>query len=171
MTFIVIEGPDGVGKSTLCAALAEATGGTVIKLPGDETRAKVAAARTREEKARLFLSEMAAIEFGDGIYIADRWAVSTLVYQGWGAGNDAPAHGDREFAIAAPDLHIVIEGKPHRALGGDEFEDNENYATYVRAYQWLRYAGMFDIVLDSHTPTDNQVETILAVSGIAERYQ
>lgn len=78
MSFVVIEGPDGVGKTTLVRRYAD-SGYPTYKFPANPRPAK------RPQRAKAMLDDMAS--FRDELTFAqdatvDRYDMSTLVYQG-----------------------------------------------------------------------------------------
>ncbi len=146
--FITFEGPDGSGKSYQVAALAEylsqagytvwvtrEPGGTTI---GDQVRAILSnlnnTAMHPRTETLLFLAARAQLveevicsqlEKGD-IVLCDRYADSTLAYQGFGHGNDLTQIRNLiSFATGnlKPDLTILLDidvevGLQRRARGG-----------------------------------------------------
>ena len=147
--FITFEGPDGSGKSSQVAALAEfldlagypvlvtrEPGGTAI---GDQVRAILSNLENTGMHPRtetlLFLAARAQLveqvicthlEKGD-VVLCDRYADSTLAYQGFGHGNDLTQIRNLiSFATGGlkPDLTILIDidvevGLRRRARGGE----------------------------------------------------
>lgn len=78
MSFIVVEGPDGVGKTTLVRRYAD-SGCPTYKFPADPRPTK------RSQRAKAMLDDMAS--FRDELMsardaVVDRYDMSTLVYQG-----------------------------------------------------------------------------------------
>jgi dTMP kinase len=173
--FITFEGPDGSGKSTQIASLAHylrefglvvlmtrEPGGTPI---GDQIRACLHdvnnAAMTPEAEILLYSASRAqlvaevilpALSRGD-IVLADRFADSTMAYQGYGRGLDLDdlaqitAFATRDLR---PDLTFLLdidvsEGLRRRETGGDEMNrmDKQTIAFYARVragYQELAAA-------------------------------
>ena len=147
--FITFEGPDGSGKSSQVAALAEfldqtgypvlvtrEPGGTAI---GDQVRAILSNLENTGMHPRtetlLFLAARAQLveqvicahlEKGD-VVLCDRYADSTLAYQGFGHGNDLTQIRNLiSFATGGlkPDLTILLDidvevGLRRRARGGE----------------------------------------------------
>ena len=147
--FITFEGPDGSGKSSQVAALAEflnqtgypvlvtrEPGGTPI---GDQVRAILSNLENTGMHPRtetlLFLAARAQLveqvicthlEKGD-VVLCDRYADSTLAYQGFGHGNDLTQIRNLiSFATGGlkPDLTILLDidvevGLRRRARGGE----------------------------------------------------
>ena len=147
--FITFEGPDGSGKSSQVVALAEflnqagysvlvtrEPGGTAI---GDQVRVILSNLENTGMHPRtetlLFLAARAQLveqvicahlEKGD-VVLCDRYADSTLAYQGFGHGNDlAQIRNLISFATGGlkPDLTILLDidveiGLRRRARGGE----------------------------------------------------
>jgi dTMP kinase len=171
--FITLEGPDGCGKSTQIAPLAEylrSKGRTVFttREPGgtaisDQVRQILMAMKNTSMHPRteilLFLSARAQLveevirprlAAGD-IVISDRYADSTLAYQGYGHGYDLELlHRLLEFATGGlqPDLTLLLdinaeEGLQRRQSGGGEWNRLDAYQLeFHRRVQ----AGYHDLV-------------------------
>jgi dTMP kinase len=155
--FITLEGPDGCGKSTQIAPLAEylrskgrtvfttrEPGGTVIS---DQVRQIIMAMKNTTMHPRtellLFLSARAQLveevirpRLAAGeIVISDRYADSTLAYQGYGHGYDrALVRQLLDFATGGlkPDLTLLLdidaeEGLRRRQAGGGEWNRMDAY--------------------------------------------
>ncbi len=133
MTFVVVEGPEGAGKSTLVRWLgatlrAEGRDVLTVREPGGTPLAEAArklALKSRHDRAFgaelfLFLAARAdlvervirpALESGQ-VVIADRFGLSTLAYQV--AGRGLP-HADVEAALRvatgglSPDLTLILD--------------------------------------------------------------
>jgi dTMP kinase len=155
--FITLEGPDGCGKSTQVAPLAEylrSKGRTVFttREPGgtaisDQVRQIIMAMKNTSMHPRtellLFLSARAQLveevirpRLAAGeIVISDRYADSTLAYQGYGHGVDLDViRRLLEFATGGlkPDLTILLdvdaeEGLRRRQSGGGEWNRLDAY--------------------------------------------
>jgi dTMP kinase len=158
-TFITFEGPDGAGKSTQIAALAErlhavgeevvATrepGGTAVGelirgvLLGDGERDPLTDALLFNAARRQIVVELIRPALARGaVVVCDRFADSTLAYQGYGSG----VHLDRLRALAdiatdglQPDRTILLDlasasGLRRRAGGAESdinrFESADEY--------------------------------------------
>ncbi len=155
--FITLEGPDGCGKSTQIAPLAEylsskghnvfttrEPGGTAIS---DQVRQILMAMKNTSMHPRtellLFLSARAQLveevirpRLAAGeIVISDRYADSTLAYQGYGHGYDRDlVHSLLDFATGGlkPDLTLLLdldvdEGLRRRQSGGGEWNRLDAY--------------------------------------------
>jgi dTMP kinase len=155
--FIVIDGPDGAGKSTLAAALADKLGAAVLTrepfypearrlLFCDTQPAELAIAMAADRHKHLrYVVEPALID-GHTV-ICDRYVLSTLVYQ-HEALVDFP---DRDAILAfltagarEPDLTIVVDVPPlvararQAGKNRDRFEDDAGLQQRVRQ----RYLGL-----------------------------
>jgi dTMP kinase len=159
--FIVLEGPDGAGKSVQASRLAERLrgsgypvtitrepGGTplgeqvraIVLDPSDVRRGPVADALLFNAARSQHVSDVIrpALERGD-VVICDRYATSTMAYQGYGSGLDRDLLASvQAFATAGlqPDLVVVIDvpvevGLARRGAGSvDEltrFEDGDRH--------------------------------------------
>jgi len=155
--FITLEGPDGCGKSTQLAPLADylrSIGRTVVttREPGgtaisDQVRQILMAMKNTSMHPRtellLFLSARAQLveevirpRLAAGeIVISDRYGDSTLAYQGYGHGYDRDTiRRLLEFATGGlkPDLTLLIdvdveEGLRRRQVGGGEWNRLDAY--------------------------------------------
>jgi len=156
--FITLEGPDGSGKSMQVPALAEFVrqlgyevlttrepGGTYI---GDQIREVIMNLKNSSMNPRteilLFcaaraqiLSEVIRPQLEKGlVVISDRYADSTLAYQGYGHGLDLEVlRGILTFATGglSPDLTLLLDvdvetGLARRQQGGGEWNRLDDYA-------------------------------------------
>jgi dTMP kinase len=159
--FIVLEGPDGAGKSAQATLLAERLagrgyavtftrepGGTrlgeqvrqVLLDPSDVARGPIADALLFNAARSQLVAEVIrpALERGD-IVICDRYATSTMAYQGYGSGVDRAVLATIQAWVTGglqPDLVVVIDvpvevGLARRDAGRAEeltrFEDDERH--------------------------------------------
>lgn len=150
MSFVVIEGPDGVGKSTLVAGLGR-RGWPTFKFPRDPRPA------TGLHRAEAMLDDMADARdelLAAGPAVVDRYDMSTLVYQGLLRDVDGPARLNEKAAryvlgrmrwrrIARPALYVVLLGPRLRtAADAENSEDRQpvelQRAAYERAIQLMR---------------------------------
>jgi dTMP kinase len=187
--FITFEGPDGSGKSSQVAALAEfldqtgysvlvtrEPGGTQI---GDQVRAILSNLENTRMHPRtetlLFLAARAQLveqvilthlEKGD-IVLCDRYADSTLAYQGFGHGNDLTQIRNLiSFATGGlkPDLTILLDidvevGLRRRAHGGEWNRlDAYNLEFHQRARQGYHQLAQAEpdrwVVIDAGQPPE-----------------
>jgi len=156
--FITLEGPDGSGKSIQVPALAEFVrqlgydvlttrepGGTSI---GDQIREVIMSMKYKSMNPRteilLFcaaraqiVSEVIRPQLEKGVVvISDRYADSTLAYQGYGHGLDLKVlRGILDFATGGltPDLTLLLDvdvetGLSRRQQGGGEWNRLDDYA-------------------------------------------
>jgi dTMP kinase len=119
--FIVIEGLDGVGKSTITKALAVAINATVLTTPGvkfNGIRQQLDSIYYESNQARqLFYmstvvnaSEHARSLVAKGEHvIVDRYWLSTQVYHHWKSGNDHFALPEVADSLEVPDLTLYLE--------------------------------------------------------------
>jgi dTMP kinase len=193
--FLTLEGPEGSGKSTQARRLAarlEAAGRScvVTREPGgtalgEEVRRILLHAAELEPvpaaDALLFNAARAqlvsqvirpALERGD-VVICDRFADSTLAYQGFGAGRPLPALRDlARFATGglAPELTVLIDLPEEQGLGRKaaaertRFEEREDVAFHRRVRQgFLELAAQEPerfVVIDGRLSADAIEEAI-----------
>jgi dTMP kinase len=126
---IALEGIDGCGKSTQARALADALGATLTFEPGatpvgarlrDILLAPEGTAPSPRTEALLMAADRAehvtrvlapALEAGEWV-VTDRYAGSTIAYQGYGQGLDADALGELvgwATAGLAADLSVLVD--------------------------------------------------------------
>ena len=171
--FITLEGPDGSGKTTQARLLAEwlqgqgydvvltrEPGGTDI---GDQIRAvlhdpcnKAMDARTEillysASRAQHVAQQIQPALAGGQVVVSDRYADSTLAYQGYGRGLDLETlRRITEFATGGltPDLTLYLdimpeEGLERRQLGGGEW--NRLDAEALEFHQRVR-SGYLELI-------------------------
>ena len=165
MRFVVIEGPDGVGKTTLVQRYAD-IGRPTYKFPADPRPAKGL------QRAKAMLDDMAS--FQDELTsasgaVVDRYDMSTLVYQGLLYGRAAElGYLDIDHAVhvmnlmksswsdyAHPDGYVILLGprlrRPEDAISN---EDRIPYDMQRLAYEYaarcmretfgMRVLGLYD---------------------------
>jgi len=180
--FLVIEGIDGAGKSTLCTILEKklTSEGYKVKVTQEPTHDEIGSfireGRVRDisQKAEslLFVADRAVhteriskwVEEGY-IVVCDRYFASTVAYQSSGLNGEAL---DREWLISLnrpimimPDLTVLLDIDPKKGLGriGERGElskyEELHYLENTRR-EYLRLADEFDfMVVDAEeTQTD-----------------
>lgn len=184
--FITLEGPDGSGKSTQAVRLADALasrgarvtltrepGGTAV---GERIRAVVLAYRDASHApatdALLFSAARAQLVeevirpalAGGAVVVCDRYADSTLAYQGYGGGLDVDALRDLQRLATGglqPDLTLLLDlpvdaGLARRAHGPDaEVTRFEAGVAFDRAFHERVRAGYLQLA--AREPTRWQV--------------
>ncbi|MEA3216727.1 MAG: hypothetical protein QOJ19_2883 [Acidimicrobiia bacterium] len=142
--FIVLEGADGVGKSTQAARLADALDAVLTREPGgtaigSRLRAllldRSSSGLDPRAEALLMAADRAqhvaevvrpALQAGRHV-VADRYLYSSVAYQAFGRG--LPVDDIRGLSLWAtndlePDLVVLLEG-PRRRTPGDRFEHED----------------------------------------------
>jgi dTMP kinase len=198
--FVVLEGPDGAGKSVQATRLAERLrsighavtltrepGGTrlgeqvraILLDPSDVTRGPLADALLFSAARAQLLAEVIrpALERGETV-VCDRYATSTLAYQGYGSGLDLAALRTLQAWATGglePDLVVLIDiavgiGLARRQVGrSDEltrFEDGSRHdlAFHERVRAGYREMAAADpdgwIVVDGNGPVDAVAEEV-----------
>lgn len=172
---IIIDGPDGTGKTTLCKALTARLRerrqmATYIKAPSPSTKAYLLETGT-EQRSRRATDIMigSLITLGDmirttlGFVVVDRWVTSLLVYQ------DVEAHELFALckALPPPDLGVRLtlpDAVRQARLASrstdawDGFDSNHDHA-FKQAFHRL---GL-NQCLDTSKPLDDCVDAILRV--------
>jgi dTMP kinase len=198
--FIVLEGPEGSGKTTQAALLEEwlvARGVRVLRVrepggteAGEQIRAILLHRGHLPARAEVLLMEAAravlveekirpALAAGV-LVLADRFALSSLAYQGAarGVGTEA-VRALNDFATAGivPNLTIVLQvtpevGEARRAArgGADRIESAglDFHERVARAYELLAGIGSGIVLLDGSAPVPEVHERILGV--LRERF-
>lgn len=150
MAFIVLEGGEGVGKSTQSrrlhqyllaegyrALLTHEPGGTPL---GEELRRLVKHADGLDPWAELFLILAARAHLvaqvvkpalkRDEVVVCDRFAPSTLAYQGWGRGLGTDFLGTLNEAATeglSPDLVVLLDAPEEVGLARRPGGDKDNF--------------------------------------------
>lgn len=113
--FLVIEGLDGVGKSTQARALAELLGGNTTREPTAAARDTISAERDPHARALLFAADrrrhqrrLGGLLTKRGPTICDRYTLSMLAYQS-AAGCDLGWLADLDRGVRVPDLTIFLD--------------------------------------------------------------
>ncbi|MGB2738944.1 MAG: dTMP kinase [Cognaticolwellia sp.] len=128
--FIVIEGLDGVGKSTIAKALAEAIGAEVLSTPGkkfNDIREQLDSIYQDNHQARQLFYMSTVVSISEQVrelinkgknVIVDRYWLSTQVYHQWKSENNHFELADVENKILIPDitlyLHLPLEQRKNR---------------------------------------------------------
>lgn len=189
--FIVIEGIDGAGKSTLCQMVAEELDrrGIEVEVTAEPTHAGIgafirsgAAGRiSQRTEALLFVADrndhtegiMRDVASGKAV-ICDRYFASTVAYQSAKLDGDST---DRDWLIginseftSKPDATILLDIDPREGLSrvdtrGEEVSKFENLAflEQVRA-NYLTLAGEYGFhVVDASRPADRVFADVMAI--------
>jgi dTMP kinase len=187
--FLVIEGIDGAGKSTLCKILEErlASEGYAVRTTQEPTHDEIGSF-IREGKVKGISQKAEALLFtadravhteriskwrDEGcVVICDRYFASTVAYQSSGLNGEAL---DREWLIALnkpvivkPDLTVLLDIDPKRGLsrigergGFSKFEESRFLENTRREY--LRLADEFDfMIIDAEESQTEIAEKIIA---------
>lgn len=194
--YVIVEGGEGVGKSTQVAALArrlEATGVTcaVVREPGGDPFAEAGRElllgdldRTPAAevlafnalRAQLLESVVAPLLAAGTWVLADRGRLSTIAYQGHGAGADlgwTRRVCDLTVSLCPPNLEVVLDLDPvvaaerRTARGSDDRFERMGLAFHQRVAQAYRdeaeRAGI--TVVDANGPAEEVTERLWAVVG------
>lgn len=191
--FLVIEGGDGVGKTTQVAAVAEAlrAAGTKVRTTrepggtelGEQLRAILASDREIDPAAEALILLAAraqhcaevirpALERGEWV-LSDRFEGSFYAYQGYGRGialADLEALNDFAVAGVRPDLTILLtsgaSGGYRELDGSDRFEGmGEDFRSRVEAGYLTLAERLGWEVVDSRGSRGEVTGRILAVVG------
>jgi thymidylate kinase len=140
--FIVIEGLDGVGKSTVTKALATAINAVVLTTPGDKFKGirdqlEVIYHDNHQARQLFYMSTVVSISeqvrelISKGNHvIVDRYWLSTQVYHHWKSGHKHFELADVEKSLLVPDVTLYLElpleqrRKRLSARKGNTVEDN-----------------------------------------------
>ncbi len=119
--FIVIEGLDGVGKTTLAKKLSNEIGATYLSTPSktfSEIRQKIDDAYAHNQLARQLFYASTVVDIADRVrqllvegrpVVVDRYWLSTMVYHNWKTEGKHFELSDVEKVLLVPDLTIYIE--------------------------------------------------------------
>lgn len=140
--FIVIEGLDGVGKSTITKALAIEIDAVILATPGDKfnnIRSELELIYKDNHHARQLFYMSTVVSISEQVrklvnkgknVIVDRYWLSTQVYHQWKSENQHFELADVENSILIPDvtlyLQLPLEQRKKRLLSrnGNTAEDN-----------------------------------------------
>jgi len=185
--FLVIEGIDGAGKSTLCKILERrlTEEGRKVKVTQEPTHDEIGSF-IREEKVKnisqkaealLFVADRAVhterilgwVEEGN-IVICDRYFASTVAYQSSGLNGEAL---DREWLIAlnrpiiaVPDLTVLLDIDPKKGMDriGERGELSKyevlHYLENTRR-EYLRLADEFDFMIIDAEESQAEIANII----------
>jgi len=119
--FIVIEGLDGVGKSTITKALATAMNAVVLTTPGDKFKGirdelEVIYHDNHQARQLFYMSTVVSISeqvrdltSNGKTVIVDRYWLSTQVYHHWKSDNQHFELADVEKSLLVPDVTLYLE--------------------------------------------------------------
>lgn len=184
--FIVIEGIDGSGKTTLANRIAEAVGGADITF--EPTKSKLGSALRSGSfgeippaaEALLFAADRAihteeikkALDSGRWV-ICDRYLGSTVAYQSASFGDAADWDwllSMQSKSVITPDLTILLDIDPEKGLSrvttrGEELSRFEklDFLKRVRS-AYLRLSEILDYqVVDASQPQEEVAEEVLSI--------
>lgn len=170
--FIVVEGPDGVGKSTQCdlleQGLARAGLGPCLRtreptyLKRGALVRKLAASTSRlphrlqiakwlsQDRQRHVRNVIAPALDGGKLVIQDRYFYSTMAYQGRNADERKAIQEWNELFCVPADVVVVLDAPTDELLARlkqrrllDQFEQADNVVRVVEAYRQMWDAGVF----------------------------
>ncbi len=189
--FVVIEGIDGAGKSTVCRRVSEklASRGIEVVLTAEPThegigafiRSGAAGLVSQRTEALLFVADrndhteriMADVAAGR-VVVCDRYFASTVAYQSAWLNGDGT---DRDWLIlinsdftGVPDVTVLLDIDPATGMAragfrGEEVSkfEEERFLTQVRA-NYLRLANEFGFtVVDASADPDRVLAEVMAI--------
>lgn len=184
--FIVLEGIDGSGKTTLARTIAEAVGGAYLTSEptdgalGTALRSGSFGNIPPAAEALLFAADRAIhtaeiseiLESGRWV-ICDRYLGSTVAYQSASFGEDADWDwllGMQRKSVIAPDLTVLLDIDPEQSLGrvnsrGEELSrfEKADFLGKVRS-AYLRLADILGYrIVDASLPREKVAETVLGI--------
>lgn len=142
LMFIVIEGLDGAGKSTIAKELAEVIGAELLSTPGvkfNKIRAEIDEIYKYNYQARQLFYMSTVVSISEQVrelmsqgknVIVDRYWISTQVYHQWKSDNNQFEFTEVEKHILRPDITLFLdlpfEQRRARLVGREDitFEDN-----------------------------------------------
>jgi len=119
--FIVIEGLDGAGKSTIAKELAEVIGAEVLSTPGakfSKIRAEIDEIYKHNHQARQLFYMSTVVSISEQVkelmsqgknVIVDRYWISTQVYHQWKSDNNHFELTEVEKQILRPDVTLFLD--------------------------------------------------------------
>lgn len=162
--FIVIEGLDAVGKSTLIDAVAREIGAKVIKTPSEFARELAHRAKSPQAERSILFNDMAHLSQEvertrlTEIVLADRWYHSTFAYQNIGDVRWLNWYLNAH-KIARPDITYQLLGDPYREPSGDKWEGISRQRI-ENEYAKLKDTGHIDSYLFNDDPPSELIAQI-----------
>jgi dTMP kinase len=179
--FIVIEGLDGTGKSTIAKALAEAIGAEVLSTPGREfnnIREQIDSIYQDNHQARQLFYMSTVVNISEQVreliskgknVIVDRYWLSTQVYHQWKSENDHFKLIEVENKILIPDitlyLHLPLEQRKKRLSErkSNTLEDNQTLTISADNELNKSYSQLGNISVAGRWVSLNSEETVSEV--------
>lgn len=193
--FCVIEGADGVGKSSLTQALTDALSKNAVLSTSEPNAGCVGygyirrfltgeiALSVHAQRMAYALNRYAHVHealipfieaFENGVILCDRYILSSLVYQTQGLWecNDVM---EMNVGARLPDLVLLLRATPEtcmdrlRARGGDSEIFDDQIELLLQKYderaQWLREYGVMVVDIDANQPADRVLRDALYEIG------